>query len=112
MWSYMTSPTIILNSPKNETAIHPGSIIELEIADNTLESVTHRWDDNIAQTLHSPYDVVAPLQPGWHHLYVVAMDQVGHSTMKHYAFSVFSSPGTTTEEGSSDSSPGFTVGHY
>lgn len=87
-----TLPTIILDSPANESAVLPFSFINFSISDDNMLSgfngSWYRWDYDLSQSLAFPHDLQAPDSSGSHTLYVFANDSVGNINSKTYNFTV------------------------
>ncbi|MFX0211917.1 MAG: hypothetical protein ACFFDT_38435, partial [Candidatus Hodarchaeota archaeon] len=76
------APTIQLNSPDNNTAISPSTIINLTISDPNLAIMFYNWDSNNNQSLSSPWDITPPTTEGWHWLSIYANDTAGEISAK------------------------------
>lgn len=81
-----TPPTIVLNSPTNDTTHAAGITINLTVTDLHLETVLYNWDGRTNQTLLAPYNLTLPSDAGLHVLRVCAKDAAGHWTSQVYVF--------------------------
>ncbi|MFX0184896.1 MAG: hypothetical protein ACFE95_17580, partial [Candidatus Hodarchaeota archaeon] len=81
-----TAPTVVLNSPTNDTTLSAGTAINLSVTDLHLETVLYNWDGETNQTLLAPYNVTLPSEAGLHVLRVYAKDAAGHWTAEVYVF--------------------------
>jgi hypothetical protein len=89
-----TKPTVILNSPSNETVHNGNTLIDLSVSDTNLASVQYRWDSGTSGPLSSPYDTNLPFGDGLHTLYVNASDDAGNFN---YSIFVFTTDDTNPE---------------
>ncbi len=83
-----TPPLIVLLSPANNSVLNSGVLVDLNVSDDHLLSVTYQWDGGTSGTLESPYDLTVPAGDGIHTLVVNATDAVSHSTLVNLVFIV------------------------
>ncbi|MHA1449749.1 MAG: hypothetical protein ACTSP4_10055 [Candidatus Hodarchaeales archaeon] len=76
----------------NDTFIRPSTSVQLDISDYSLESIWYNWDENVSQTLFSPYMVTVPSNEGYHLLNIHANDTVDHTTVQCYWWWVNQAP--------------------
>ncbi len=82
-----TMPSIVLNSPSNDTVQRGGTTIDLDVTDaNDISQALYNWDGAANQSLSSPYDVLLPSGDGQHVLRVYARDAAGNWASKRYVF--------------------------
>jgi hypothetical protein len=86
-----TAPTIVLQSPTNNTLQAPGKSINIEINDSAgVDIVSYHWDVD-AEMVWTPltgilYRTFLPSAGGWHSLYVTANDSLGNQISAYYTF--------------------------
>ncbi|MHA1201943.1 MAG: hypothetical protein ACTSQ4_05410 [Candidatus Heimdallarchaeaceae archaeon] len=86
-----TAPTIILQSPTNNTLQAPGKSINLDISDSAgVDVATYHWDADAEAVLKHvsgiTYRTFLPSAGGWHSLYVTANDTHGNQVTLYYTF--------------------------
>ncbi len=86
-----TAPTIILQSPTNNTLQAPGKSINLDINDPAgVDVATYHWDADAEALLNLiggiTYRTFLPSAGGWHDLYVTANDTHGNQVTSYYTF--------------------------
>lgn len=79
-------PIITLNSPENDTTHRSGTIIDVDITDNDLDTVLYNWDGTPNQTWSSNYVTPLPTGDSQHVLSVYANDSLGNWTSENFAF--------------------------
>ncbi len=84
-----TSPVITLNSPANNSAILPGTIIVLSIAEDNLDFANYSVNGGLNQTLDSPYNINTT---GWldgdYLIEIHAIDILGHESVRSFNFTI------------------------
>ena len=84
-----TTPVITLNSPANNSAILPGTIIDFSVAEDNLDIVNYSINDGANQTLDPPYNINTT---GWADgIYIIvidAVDQLGHDSVRAFSFTI------------------------
>lgn len=81
-----TVPSIILNSPANESVHSSNTIIDLTVSDTNLDTVMYKWDYNTWTVFPSPYDLTLPSGDGNHLLFINATDEAGNWIVRTYVF--------------------------
>ncbi len=71
-------PTILLESPKNNTAHRSGTTIDVAVSDPHLHTVLYNWNGTTNQTWNTLYQTNLPVNEEQHTLYIYANDSVGH----------------------------------
>lgn len=86
-----TAPTILLQSPTNNTLQAPGKSINIEINDSSgVDVVFYHWDSD-TDAVWPPltgilYRTFLPSAGGWHFLYVTANDTHGNQVTSRYTY--------------------------
>ena len=84
-----TPPSVLLVSPPNGSLLPGGTVIDFAVSDAHLGAVSLSVDGGTPAPLAAPYDVATTgLTDGPHVLAVYAVDTVGNSVAKSYAFTL------------------------
>ncbi len=93
------SPLINLNSPANDTIIHPGTIIDIDVIDDGINIVNYSVNGGLNLTLNPSYVIDTT---GWaEDTYIIdvhAIDYAGNTAVEIYEFTIDSPP--TVDAGS------------
>ncbi len=86
-----TAPTMILQSPSNNTLQAPRKSINIDVNDSSgVDVVTYHWDADAEALLNLiggiTYRTFLPSAGGWHDLYVTANDTHGNQVTSYYTF--------------------------
>ena len=82
-------PRISLVSPPNGAIIVPGRLIDLDVVDTDLASVTYTLDGTTSGSLSSPYDIdTTTWSDGPHAVSVTATDSVGNTTRADFSYTI------------------------
>jgi len=86
-------PIISLLSPSNNSLIQLGTVIDLDISDINIDTVTYTLNDGEQQILHSPYDVYTwGWNDGIYKITISASDLAGNEISKWFVFTVDGTP--------------------
>ncbi len=81
-----TAPVIDLVTPTNHTSACSGTLVDVDITEPHIGSVTYTWGDSSPQAWSAPYHTVIPHENGWVTLTVNATDQAGNNAVATYVF--------------------------
>ncbi|MHA2031763.1 MAG: hypothetical protein ACW99Q_20485, partial [Candidatus Kariarchaeaceae archaeon] len=84
--SRVTSDIINLESPANNSILHSGTPIILEIIDSNLSEVWFSWDSDINNSWLQPYETDLPLGDGLHILHVYTLDVLDNWEAQQFHF--------------------------
>lgn len=79
-------PTIVLNSPLNNTIHNSGKEIIIDVLNSNLDTVLYNWDNTENQVWSPPYITELPSGNGGHNLYVYANDTLGNNISTMFQF--------------------------
>ncbi len=99
------APTVNVNSPSNNSVITSGTILDIFVFDQNLQSVNYSINNGVANNMLPPYDVdTSGWLDGVYLIKIQAMDVVGHSTTTFLQVFLDSSPPTITLNSPSNNS--------
>ena len=93
-----TVPEIVLSSPAEGIPITGGTTISIDVIDLHLSSVHFRWDLEEWTEWITPYVTSAPMDDGYHSLFIQAVDEAGNWIQVVFIFKIDNGldNGTTT----------------
>ncbi|MHA1781228.1 MAG: Ig-like domain-containing protein [Candidatus Thorarchaeota archaeon] len=80
------TPLVILHSPANNTVQVSGTLVNVSVSDNDLDTVRYHWDGDDWSIWPAPYDTYVPTGDGSHTLYVWVNDTAGNEESVRYTF--------------------------
>ncbi|MCF2137529.1 MAG: Ig-like domain-containing protein [Candidatus Thorarchaeota archaeon] len=80
------TPLVILHSPANNTVQVSGTLVNVSVSDNDLDTVRYHWDGDDWSIWPAPYDTYVPTGDGSHTLYVWINDTAGNEESVRYTF--------------------------
>ncbi|MHA2252010.1 MAG: lamin tail domain-containing protein [Candidatus Kariarchaeaceae archaeon] len=90
-----TKPVLTLNSPTNNTSVDEGTVVDLDVTDTNLASVSISVNDAASTALASPYDYTLSTA-GSIQLEITAVDDAGNSATLLLKYIVIADEPTTT----------------
>ncbi|MFX1254816.1 MAG: SBBP repeat-containing protein, partial [Promethearchaeota archaeon] len=93
-----TAPSISLTSPTNNSAVQPGTTIDLTITDDNtgVWYVRYNWDGTTNTSLTAPYDLTVPASEGQHVLKVFTEDKFNNLAIATFVFTTDATAPTIT----------------
>jgi hypothetical protein len=85
-WWINHAPAVTLLSSTNNTVNVPGTIIQLQIEDSSLDTTWYQWNNGNNQSFVTQWTINFSLVDGWHVLTIHANDTHGALTTKSYRF--------------------------
>ena len=89
-------PEIVLSSPAQGVPIVGGTSITVEVTDIHLSSVQYRWDLEDWGSWDVPYVTTAPMDDGFHSLFIEATDEAGNWIQVVFVFVIDNTGGNGT----------------
>lgn len=82
------TPPSVLTNLVNNTTHRSGTIVEIEVSDQNLDTVMYRWDEDNYILCNSIFSTYLPVGDYTHYLYICANDTSGNSFKKAFQYTV------------------------